>query len=183
MRLSGPPTIRLIRNPENPGFARAVNQGLRAARGEFALLLNPEVALAPSAIPRLIAFMAGRPDVAVAAPRLLDPGGTVQGSARRAPSVRSGLFGRSAPLTRLLPRNPMSRREGQALGHTSEEPLEADWVAGACLLVRHKAREAVGLMDERFFLFWETRTGACASGTPGGGSTTCRARAQSTGSA
>jgi GT2 family glycosyltransferase len=149
------PMLEVIQNPKNVGFARAVNQGLRAARGQFALVLNPDVILLPSAVPRLTQFMTTHPEVGIAGPRLLNPDGTVQGSARRDPSAWTALFGRSAPLTRLFPNNPVSKRELPALSVASSEPVEVDWLSGACLVARRTAWEQIGPLDERFFLFWE----------------------------
>ena len=149
------PGIKLLQNAGNCGFAPAVNRGLSLAAGELALLLNPDVVLNPTAILLLADFMAHHPEAAVVGPKLLNRDGTVQGSARRDPSPWTGLFGRSTPLTRLFPNNPVSRRELPGLRHVGDDPLEVDWVSGACLLVRRAAHEHVGLMDERFFLFWE----------------------------
>lgn len=149
------PAVQLIQNATNVGFARAVNQGLRAAWGHFALVMNPDVILQASALPRLMEFMTSHPNVGVAGPRLLNPDGTVQGSARRDPSAWTGLFGRSALLTQLFPNNPVSQRELPALSAAGSAPVEVDWLSGACLLVRRTAWEEVGLLDERFFLFWE----------------------------
>ena len=149
------PALEVIQNGTNVGFARAVNQGLRAARGQFAFLLNPDVVLDPSAVSRLVQFMTSHPDAGVAGPRILDRDGTVQGSARRDPSAWSALFGRSAPLTRLFPNNPVSQREIPALSVEDGAPIQVDWVSGACLVARRTAWEEIGLLDERFFLFWE----------------------------
>jgi hypothetical protein len=149
------PGLEVIQNVANAGFARAVNQGLRAARGHLALVMNPDLILLPSTLPRLSEFMTTHPDCGVAGPRLLNPDGTVQGSARRDPSALTALFGRSAPLTRLFPNNPVSQREVPALSVAGDTPVEVDWLSGACLLVRRTAWEEAGLMDERFFLFWE----------------------------
>ncbi len=149
------PTLEIIQNDANVGFARAVNQGIRAARGQFTLVLNPDVILASSTVPRLLRFMTSHPDAGVAGPRLLDPDGSVQGSARRDPSAWTALFGRSAPMTRLFPNNPVSQRELPALAVADDAPVRVDWLSGACLLVRRTAWETVGLLDERFFLFWE----------------------------
>jgi GT2 family glycosyltransferase len=149
------PTLEVIQNDANVGFARAVNQGLRAARGQFALVLNPDVVLQPSTVSRLVQFMATNPDAGVVGPRLLDPDGSVQGSARRDPSAWTALFGRSAPMTRLFPNNPVSQRELPAIAAAGDAPFRVDWLSGACLLVRRAAWEEVGLLDERFFLFWE----------------------------
>lgn len=149
------PAVEVIQNAKNVGFARAVNQGLRAARGQLVIILNPDVILWPSAVPRLLQFMATHPEAGVAGPRLLDPDGTVQGSARRDPSAWTALFGRSAPLTRLFPNNPVSQRELPALSVEGNVPIQVDWLSGACLVARRTAWEQVGLLDERFFLFWE----------------------------
>jgi N-acetylglucosaminyl-diphospho-decaprenol L-rhamnosyltransferase len=149
------PGIKVLQNAENNGFARGANQALAQAAGELTLLLNPDVVLNPSAISLLADFMTQHPEAAVVGPKLLNPDGTVQGSARRDPSPWTGLFGRDAPLTRLFPNNPASRRELPGLRHAGEDPLEADWISGACLLVRRAAYERAGLLDERFFLFWE----------------------------
>ena len=149
------PAVEVIYNTKNVGFARAVNQGLRAVRGQFVVLLNPDVLLTPSAVPRLLQFMATHPDAGVAGPRLLNADGTVQGSARRNPSAWTALFGRSAPLTRLFPNNPVSQRELPALSVVGTAPIQVDWLSGACLIARRTAWEQVGPLDERFFLFWE----------------------------
>jgi N-acetylglucosaminyl-diphospho-decaprenol L-rhamnosyltransferase len=149
------PDLRVIQNTTNAGFACAVNQGLRAAEGQFALIMNPDVMLHPSALLELTQFMATHLNAGVAGPRLLNPDGTVQGSARRDPSARTALFGRSAPLTQLFPNNPVSQQELPAFSVTDDTPVEVDWLSGACLFSRRTAWEQVGLFDEQFFLFWE----------------------------
>jgi GT2 family glycosyltransferase len=149
------PDLHIIQNAANVGFASAVNQGLRAAEGQYALIMNPDVILHPCALPELIQFMATHLDAGIAGPRLLNPDGTVQGSARRDPSARTALFGRSAPLTQLFPNNPVSRQELPAFSVTGDTPLEVDWLSGACLCARRAAWEQVGMLDEQFFLFWE----------------------------
>jgi GT2 family glycosyltransferase len=149
------PGIKILQNAENRGFAPGANQGLESAVGELILLLNPDAVLQPSTILLLVDFMNEHPEAAVVGPRLLNPDGTVQGSARRDPSPWTGLFGRDAPVTRLFPNNPVSRRELPNLCHAGDAPLEVDWISGACLLVRRAAYEQVGGLDERFFLFWE----------------------------
>lgn len=149
------PQARLIQNDENEGFARGGNRALRLARGAFVLLLNPDVVLAAPAVATLLTFLTAHPEAAIAGPLVLDPDGRRQGSARRDPSPWTGLFGRSAVLTRMFPGNPLSRRELPGMGYAGDAPMPVDWLAGACLMVRRAAYEEVGLLDERFFLYWE----------------------------
>lgn len=149
------PEVRLIQNGGNRGFAAAVNQGLRCAEHGVGLLLNPDVVLEPGTLDELVRFLDEHPEAAAVGPGLVGPDGTPQGSARRDPTPLTGLFGRSALMTRLFPGNPISRREMPGLGPGSVFPLAVDWVSGACLLARRSAWETVGLLDERFFLFWE----------------------------
>jgi hypothetical protein len=104
---------------------------------------------------QLMHFMASHPDAGLAGPRPFDADGRVQGSARRDPSAWTGLFGRVAPLTRLFPNNPIRRRELPALSVVRDEAVRVDWVSGACIVARRTAWEQAGLLDERFFLFWE----------------------------
>jgi GT2 family glycosyltransferase len=149
------PPVSLVQNACNRGYAAAVNQGLAVARGDLVLILNPDVVVTPMTVRGLVEFMHHYPKAAVVGPRLFNADGTVQGSARRAPSAWTGLFGRSTPLTNLFPNNPLSRRELPGMWSTSENPLAVDWLAGSCLLVRRSAWEQVGVMDERFFLYFE----------------------------
>jgi GT2 family glycosyltransferase len=95
------------------------------------------------------------PDVGVVGPRITNLDGTVQASARRFPDFTTAIAGRSSWLTRVLPRNPLSRHNLPALDVQSGEPVDVDWVSGACMMVRRAAFDQVGGMDEGFFLYWE----------------------------
>jgi GT2 family glycosyltransferase len=117
--------------------------------------VNPDCVVADeAAIEQLVACASGRRDLAVIGPRILNPDGTVQGSARRFPGWSTFIAGRSSWLTRRFPNNPLSRRNLPWRSETSET-REVDWVSGACMLVRRSAFEQVGGMDEQFFLYWE----------------------------
>ena len=148
------PWIELLQRPTNEGFATGVNRGVACGQAPFVLLLNPDCVADGAAIEQLVAGATGRPEVAVIGPRILNPDGTVQGSARRFPGVSTFIAGRSSWLTRRFPDNPLSRRNLPWRSETSET-REVDWLSGACMLVRRSAFEQVGGMDERFFLYWE----------------------------
>ncbi len=141
-------------NPVNLGFARACNQGLREASGGYLMLLNPDTRLKPGALASLARFMAAHPQAGAVGPKILDPDGGVQYSARRVQGPGAFLFNRYSLLTRLWPTNPFSRRYLLSdWDHAS--PREVDWLSGAALMVRREVLDAVGLMDEAFFLFHE----------------------------
>ena len=146
--------VELVQRASNEGFATGVNRGVAYGRAEYLLLLNPDCVAGGEAIDRLVAFAAERREVAVVGPRILNPDGTVQGSARRFPGWSTFIAGRSSWLTRRFPGNPLSRWNLPALDETTV-PLEVDWVSGACMLIRREAFEWVHGMDEQFFLYWE----------------------------
>jgi GT2 family glycosyltransferase len=135
------PGIRLIETGANLGFARANNLGIRNTFGELVLLLNGDTIVPDRAIDALVAALDRRPDVAVTGPRLIDAKGRPELS-----------FGRMiSPLNEL---RQQLRDRGNVERLTSRE-REVDWVSGACLLVRRADAEAVGLLDERYFMYTE----------------------------
>jgi N-acetylglucosaminyl-diphospho-decaprenol L-rhamnosyltransferase len=140
--------------PENRGFSAGVNAGARLASGRHLLILNPDTQLMPGAIEAMVDYLDAHPDTAVVGGRVENPSGIVQRSARRFPTMLTGLAGRSSLFTRMWPGNPLSRRDVLADAHTAT-PIEVDWVAGSCMAVRAEAFEQVGGMDERYFLYWE----------------------------
>ena len=151
------PHVTLIRNHVNVGFGRAVNQAAAAARAPLLLLLNPDCRLVAGALSAMRAVLKSEPVCAIVGPRILDPNGTVQGSARGDPDMLTGFFGRTGALRALLPFLPVARRnvvveEAIRSGGLS---VSVDWLSGACVLVRRDAFLAAGGFDERFFLYWE----------------------------
>jgi GT2 family glycosyltransferase len=148
------PWVNLIERSTNEGFATGVNLGASASDAPFLFLLNPDCVAGGDAIMRLVDYAQRRSDAAVFGPRILNPDGTLQGSARRFPGLTTFVAGRSSWLTRQFPRNPLSRWNLPALGD-SRDPIDVDWVSGACMLVRRSAYDEVGGMDGRFFLYWE----------------------------
>jgi hypothetical protein len=145
------PSVRLLAQPANPGFAAGCNAGIRATTGECVLLLNSDTLVRPPAVDRLLERLRRESDVAVAGPRLVDAEGVPELSfgAMISPLAEA----RQKLLTGLL-----ARRYRPAVWYvrrlTSRERYP-DWVSGACLLVRRADAVAAGLLDERFFLYTE----------------------------
>lgn len=151
------PHVSLIENRENVGFGRGANQGISATRAPLVLIMNPDCRLVAGAVATLRAELNTHEYCAIAGPRILNPDGSVQGSARGDPDMFTGLFGRSGSLTRLLPWLPVSRRNvvSDAAIRSGHESVVVDWLSGACMLARRDALHKVHGFDERFFLYWE----------------------------
>jgi N-acetylglucosaminyl-diphospho-decaprenol L-rhamnosyltransferase len=137
----------------NRGLAAGWNVGLQRTNSRFVLILNADAWLTEGSLERLVAFAEQHPDAAVVGPRLLNPDGTLQRSVRGFPTLwrlaTEYLFLRKlAPGSQLL-------NGFYAGGFAHDEVREADFVMGACMLVRREAVDAVGPLDESFFLFAE----------------------------
>lgn len=144
---------RVLTPGRNLGYARGVNMGLRAAAEEDALVLNPDVIVDQGSIEALARCAAARPRAGIIAPRLAHPDGTLQYSARRFYNWRTLLL-RRAPVAALSERSRAVREHLMTdWDHADTRPV--DWVLGAALYVRRRAMRDVGLMDERYFLYFE----------------------------
>ena len=153
-----PPEIpypgRLIRNKENLGFARACNQGIAASTGDLLVLINPDSVVEESFFERVQDFFEGNPSVGIVGPRIVHSDGRLQLTARRELSMVSGLLGRTSLLTRLFPKSSLVKSQFPAVTELTG-PTAVDWVAGACMVVRRRTLDEVGLLDERFFMYFE----------------------------
>ncbi|MCC7008794.1 MAG: glycosyltransferase family 2 protein [Acidobacteria bacterium] len=147
------PAVTFLPSSANPGFAAGVNRAARASRSPHLLWLNPDTELAGPVLDGLEAWLCEHPDTAVVGPRVLDPDGRVDASARRFPGPTAAIAGRSTWLTRRYPNNWLSRRNLPAREATAA--MDVDWLAGACLMTRRDVFEQLGGLDEEFFLYWE----------------------------
>ena len=150
------PEVYLSKNKGNIGFARAVNAAIAQGSSPYLVLLNPDTMIIDSVFfSNVILFMEENRDVGILGPKILNDDGSVQGSARNFPSVLTGLFGRNCLFSRCLPGNALSRKDVVVSGLNGQKPKEVEWVSGACMVVRRKAVDDVGPLDERFFMYWE----------------------------
>ncbi|OIQ81969.1 N-acetylglucosaminyl-diphospho-decaprenol L-rhamnosyltransferase [mine drainage metagenome] len=139
----------------NSGFSRANNRAIASGTARYVMVLNPDTVVGPRTLTALVEFADEHPMAGVVAPRLLNPDGTSQRTARAFPTPAAAVFGRRSPLSRWFPSNRWSRAfltEGAVDGVA---PFEVDWVSGAAMLVPRAVVDEVGGFDEDFFLFWE----------------------------
>jgi N-acetylglucosaminyl-diphospho-decaprenol L-rhamnosyltransferase len=170
------PEVLLLEAGRNLGFAGGNNLALRRvlssefsvlssdapdnsklkiqnSKLNYVLLLNPDTEVIGDAIPALVRYLEGHPDVAVVGPQLRYGDGSVQSSRRRFPT-KGVYFWESTPLEQRWPNNPWARRYRCA--DTPEDTAqEVDWLVGAALLVRRAAIERAGLLDTGFTMYSE----------------------------
>jgi N-acetylglucosaminyl-diphospho-decaprenol L-rhamnosyltransferase len=146
------PSAVLVANPVNRGFAAAVNQAIQALDTPYILLLNPDAVL-QTGVEELAAACA-EPGVGAAAGRLTDSQGRPQTgfSVRRFPTPLALSF-EALGLNRIWPGNPVNRRY-RCLDLNLEIPADVEQPAGAFLMIRRQAWQAVGGFDEGFYPIW-----------------------------
>lgn len=142
------PETNIIANSVNAGFGRANNQALRRAKGEYYVLINSDARLTEGAIEAMLDAMDADARIAVVGGQLLNTDGSRQNSIDNTPSLATEMLSKSL-LRKLFPEiYPSKYREYSA-------PCEVEQVIGACMMLRRKAVEAVGLFDEDYFFFME----------------------------
>lgn len=142
------PAVLVVENPENRGFAAANNQALTIMSGRYALLLNTDAKLTENALVLLFSFLESHPEAAMACGQLLNADGSRQNSMAAFPDLLT-LMTNMSLLEYLLPRRYPSKR------YDWQEPVEIDSGIGACLMVRKKTIDNLGMLDERYFFFFE----------------------------
>ncbi|MBU0569342.1 glycosyltransferase family 2 protein, partial [Patescibacteria group bacterium] len=147
---SGQASIRsiLIESKENLGFSKAVNQGVLKASGKYVLLLNSDCKVKKGTLKKLFDFVENTKDVGVVGTKLLNPDGSTQKSCFNFPTIGKAVsqywLGRKGLLDKFVP-----------AGTVPAKSVEVDAVVGAAFLVTPKARKLVGLLDERYFMYFE----------------------------
>jgi len=141
------PSVRLVRSAINLGFAGGVNRAAECARGRALLVLNPDARLEPGALDALLELLDRMPKAAMVAPALRYTDGRPQPAAFKFPGLAQlamDLF----PVDRLADSKLNGRIQAKA-------PASIDHPLGACMLIRRSAWEAVGPLDEGYFMYLE----------------------------
>ncbi|MFA6428033.1 MAG: glycosyltransferase family 2 protein [Candidatus Buchananbacteria bacterium] len=145
------PSVKLIANSDNRGFARANNQGGNIANGDFLIFLNPDTEILDNALGRMVDYLKNNPAVGILGPQLLNTDHTLQPSIRRFPRLRDQLLILSK-LPNFFP-SLIAGYTAQAFNYKVTQPVEQ--VMGAALMFRREVKERIGLMDEYFWQYFD----------------------------
>jgi len=145
--------LKFIANKKNLGLSKAVNQGIKLSSGKYILILNPDIRVKKGALEKMIGFLEENPKVGLIGPKLVYADESIQYSARRYPCFLDLFLNRSVFKKTKWAQNRLNRYFLKDKDLT--KPCPVPWVLGAALMVRKEAIKEVGLMDERFFLYFE----------------------------
>jgi len=148
------PQVKLIRNKANVGFAAGNNPGIEASVGEYVLLLNSDAFVFDNSLKNTIDYMDTHIETGIMGAQLICEDGSPQPSAREFPTpwrkmkVLSGWDSRHSTYESYF---DYFREDAQRV----PESRRVDWVPGTYFMIRRKALEDIGLLDERFFMYYE----------------------------
>lgn len=135
------PQIKVIKNKENFGFAKANNQGIKTAKGRWIMLLNSDTKVRSNAFGRLVNYADSNPKAGIIGPKLLD------GNDRPQPSTARFLTLINAIIWIFT---------GDIFLYSSpKKEKSVNWVSGACFMIKKEVIDKIGLLDEHFFMYVE----------------------------
>ena len=136
--------LKVLLNKTNLGFAKAVNQGIKQARGKAIFLLNPDTIVKPESLKKLLEFEK-KVSPAIVGVRMLNSDGSIQGSVFNLPTVKRAIeefwLGKKGAFSKYAP--------------FEDKPIEVESVSGGAMLISKKVIEKIGLFDERYFMYFE----------------------------
>lgn len=149
------PEVQLTINSQNIGFAKAINKAVKKSSSPYIMIINPDTILEKGFFQTALQYMEENPEIGIVGPKIYNNDGSIQGSARAFPTPLSGFFGRTSFLSKWFPNNWITRNNILTKKINGTLPVEVDWISGACMVIRREALLDVGLLDERFYMYWE----------------------------
>ena len=148
------PQVTFIENKKNLGFAKANNQAIKKAKGEYIMLLNPDTILGESALQDCVTFMDSHPNAGATGVRMLKSNGKFALESRRGIPTPFTSMCKMLGLCNIFPK---SRTFGKYyMQYLDEnEPSEIEIISGACMFIRKSTLDKSGLLDEDFFMYGE----------------------------
>ena len=147
------PTVHVIENSLNLRFAKANNIGIKASRGEYVLILNPDTIIHAGTLDRLVALADQHPEAGAFGCRVLNLDLSYQVSARPFPSFRAEWI--AAFYLRALGRLHSWFTSDSYSGWNGTTERQVDWLSGCFILVRGSLLKSLGGFDEQFFYYYE----------------------------
>lgn len=148
------PRVRIIQNDENVGFAKANNQGIALSKGRYVLLLNSDTYVNGDTIQVMATFMEDNPGIGASTCKVVLPDGRLDPACKRGFPTPLAAFFYLSGLSKIFPKSPIFNR--YHLGHLDPNEVNlVDAIVGAFMLVRRDVIDAVGLLDESFFMYGE----------------------------
>lgn len=147
------PQVKLIKNGKNLGFSKANNIGIKVSTGRYLFLVNSDIIILDACVKKMIQFMDKNPHVGMAGPRILNPDMSLQPTCKHYPSLWNN-FCQALGLNRLFPKS--SFFSDWFMSYWQHDTIKkVDGLGGCFLVVRRKALDEVGLLDEDFFIYGE----------------------------
>jgi len=147
------PHVKFIQSDVNGGFAAGNNLGIKQAQGKYIMIMNPDLAILSDAIERLYNYMENHPEVALAGPRLINADKSIQYSCTRWPDWKLPFYRRTSLGNTRAGQKWLDEYTMKDLDHYKNSYVPS--LFGACLIFRKDVLEKVGLLDERYFMYFE----------------------------
>ena len=148
------PRVKILESPTNGGFARGNNMAIAEARGDYLLLLNPDTLVGESTLADRLTFLRSHSDAGAVGPRLINQSGAMHPECKRGVPTLWNSFCRFTRLYRLAPHSACFN--GYYQGHLSPDAVQqVPVLTGAFLMMRRALYQAVGGLDERYFMYGE----------------------------
>ena len=142
------PSVILIENKKNLGFSTANNQGIKASKGKYILVLNPDTIILEDAIEKMVDFMDRNKNVGALGPKIFEQNKVVSTSAMEFPTVYTEII-----YLLMSKRKRLNELKIDSFGYNRTD--EVDALSGCCIMFRKEALKKAGLFDEQFFMYGE----------------------------
>ena len=148
------PDVKVIKNSENLGFGKAVNQAARVATNDYLLILNPDTVIQEDTIATFVHYMKDHPEAGLIGPKILNPDGSLQLTCKRSFPTPGVALPKLLGLSKVFPKSKWAGKYN--LTYLNQEKVHSvDAVSGSCMFLQRKLFTDIGGFDEQFFMFGE----------------------------